>query len=121
MKDSFKNKFLISTAILAGITLIGATNTAHAADNPQATNATGQSTANQLKAKLASDQQTVNDYQQKVSQDQQNVASDEAALRNAQTAQEHGQSICQLLSKGNKQLKVHMINNLLMFKLSKLL
>lgn len=41
MKDSFKNKFLISTAILAGITLIGATNTAHAADNPQATNATG--------------------------------------------------------------------------------
>lgn len=70
MKDSFKNKFLISTAILAGITLIGATNTAHAADNPQATNATGQSTANQLKAKLASDQQAVNDYQQKVSQDQ---------------------------------------------------
>ena len=69
MKDSFKNKFLISTAILTGITLIGATNTAHAADNPQATNSTGQSTANQLKAKLASDQQAVNDYQQKVSQD----------------------------------------------------
>lgn len=93
MKDGFKNKFLISTTVLAGITLIGATNTAHAADNPQATNVTGQSTANQLKAKLANDQQSVNNYQQKVTQGQQNVASDEAALRNAQTAQEQGQSI----------------------------
>lgn len=35
----------------------------------------------------------VTEYQQKVNQDQQNVASDEAALKNAQTAQEQGQSI----------------------------
>ncbi|WP_314737211.1 hypothetical protein [Limosilactobacillus urinaemulieris] len=55
MKDGFKNKLLISAAVLAGIALVVATNTAHAADNPQATNVTGQSTANQLKAKLASD------------------------------------------------------------------
>lgn len=93
MKDSFKNKFLISTAVLAGITLVGTTNIAHAADNPQETNVTGESTANQLKAKLTNDQQMVTEYQQKVNQDQQNVASDEAALKNAQTAQEQGQSI----------------------------
>ncbi|MCI1975571.1 MAG: SEC10/PgrA surface exclusion domain-containing protein [Limosilactobacillus sp.] len=92
MKDGFKNKFLISTAVLAGITLVGATNTAHAADNVQEINVAGQSTANQLKAKLANDQQSVNNYQQKVTQGQQNVASDEAALQNAQTAQKQGQS-----------------------------